>query len=215
MERGYLTSGVRVTVIVITGGIGAGKSLALDYFRSRGALVLYADDLAHSLLEPGAVAYDPIVSEFGSSVLDSSGRIDRSRLARAAFASASLTRKLNAIVHPALTRETEALLADLRERSDAPSVVAIEVPLLVEAPEFARLADVVLAIAANSELRLSRTAAAGMDAEDAARRLERQATDGQRERIADRVIVNEGTPEEFVSKLASFWDEMVASRGSA
>lgn len=201
-------------VIAVTGGIGAGKSLASEYFRSRGALVLNTDVLAHEQLEPETPAFDRIVEEFGPSVLDAAGRIDRAALARAAFGSADSAAALNAIVHPAVAREVELLLGVLRDQPDGPRIVVIEVPLLVEAPAFAKLSDVVLAVAADPELRLRRSVSAGRDAQDAADRLERQATDAERAQIADRVIVNEGTREEFASKLELFWNEMVATRGS-
>jgi len=198
-------------VVVVTGGIGAGKSLASERFRARGATAIDLDDLARPLLEPGTPTFDRIVAGFGASILDSHGRIDRAELARRAFSSAEATAKLNAIVHPALTIATKGLLEELSSRTESPQLVVVEVPLLVEAPEFAKLADVVLAVSADPELRLSRSVAWGREEADARARMARQASDAEREALADRVIVNEGTREEFLARIEAFADELVAS----
>lgn len=200
-------------VIVVTGGIGAGKSLAAEFFGARGALVIDADDIAHEQLRAGTAPFEQIVRDFGRGILDDAGAVDRAALAKRAFSSAELTARLNAIVHPAVTREAIRALNELADREDVPRVVVFEVPLLVEVPEIAALADVVLAIEAGQALRLGRAIAAGMDAEDAARRLERQATDDERAALADRVIVNDGTREQFFETLARFWDEVTADSG--
>ena len=124
-------------VIVVTGGIGSGKTTATQYFQSKGAFVLDLDQAAHRLLEQGSHPYDEIVRSFGAGVLDSASRIDRSALARVAFASRESCAQLNKIMHPAVAGDILARLSELSEQPDAPSVVVLEVPLLVEAPEFA------------------------------------------------------------------------------
>jgi dephospho-CoA kinase len=203
-----------MVVIAVTGGIGAGKSLASECFRTRGAAVIDLDDLSRPLLEPDTPTFDMVVAAFGASVLDAHGRIDRAELARRAFASDEATARLNAIMHPALTLATERILSELGAHADAPRLAVVEVPLLVEAPAFTKLANVVLAISANPDLRLRRSIAWGRDEADARARMARQATDAARAALADRVIVNEGTREEFAAQVEAFADELVSSRGA-
>jgi dephospho-CoA kinase len=203
-----------MVVIALTGGIGAGKSFASDCFRARGATVIDLDDLSRPLLDPATPTFDELVVAFGASVLDMHGRIDRAELARRAFESDEAAARLNAIMHPALTRATERILSELRGRPDALRFVVVEVPLLVEAPAFAKLADVVLAISANPDLRLKRSIAWGRGEADARARMARQASDAERAAIADHVIVNEGTREEFAAQIEAFADELVASHGT-
>ncbi len=201
-------------VIVVTGGIGSGKTTATEYFRSRGAVVLDLDRTAHSLLEPGNQPHSEIVEAFGPQVLDARGHIDRSALAETAFASKQSCAQLNAIMHPAVAEEVLARLGDLRKQDDPPRVVVLEVPLLVEAPLFADVADTILAVSAEEGMRIRRCIAFGRAEDDARARLACQATDAEREAIADRTISNEGTPEEFLAELERFWDEVVESRAA-
>lgn len=201
-------------VVVVTGGIGSGKSTATEYFRSKGALSLGLDEAAHALLEPGGSTFDAIVGAFGSEILDDEGRVDRARLATRAFADRGACSELNRIMHPAVAERINSRLDDLRGRPDAPSVVVLEVPLLVEAPAFASVADAVVAISADADVRVARCVAVGRSEQDARARLACQATDEEREALADRVIVNEGTQEEFRAELDRFWDEVVELRAA-
>lgn len=197
-------------VIAITGGLGAGKSAAARFFRKRGAIVFDLDRIARGLLQPGTEAFAKVVDEFGDTVVGADGQIDRGRLAAAAFAAPEAAARLNSAVHPQLYREVVPGLLDLRLLPSQPPVIVLEVPLLVEAPVFAESADVVLAIAAAEELRVSRAVAAGMSEADARARIACQATDDERARLADRVIVNDATLERFEAELERFWDEVVA-----
>jgi dephospho-CoA kinase len=196
-------------VIAITGGIGSGKTTATRYFRDKGAVVIDLDEIAHDLLEPGGEPYSAIVDEFGAGVLDASGRVDRPALAGIAFASEETCRRLNAITHPAVMREVLPNLTNLRLLPEPPRVVILEVPLLVEAPAFGEAADAVLAISADEELRLARCVRHGRSEADARARMACQATDAEREAIADWTIVNEGSLDELTSALDRFWDEVV------
>jgi dephospho-CoA kinase len=84
--------------------------------------------------------------------------------------------------------------------------VVIEVPLLVEAPVFKEMADQVLSIAAPEEMRLARAVAHGRDPADAIQRIRAQASDEERGRLADHVIVNDAGEQEFLGKLGRYWD---------
>lgn len=197
-------------VIALTGGIGAGKTTAAEVFRARGAVVLSLDDIAKRHLTPGMVVYDQIVAEFGAEVLTDGGVVDRGRLATVAFSSPERARRLNAIVHPAILREIGPGLRDMGLLLNPPRVVVLDVPLLVEAPVFGELAERVLAISASEEVRVRRAVAAGMDEADVRARIRCQATDAQREEMADDVIGNEGSLAEFQEALERYWDEVIA-----
>lgn len=205
---------IRMRILVVTGGLGAGKSTAAKYFTSRGATALDLDDVAARLMGPGSPLLDRIAEEFGADeVLLADGRLDRPALARLAFASAEATRRLNSIVHPAVAGEVGPALHELDMLPIKPEVVVLEVPLLVEAPVFREIADEVLAIVAPQELRLARAVARGMGERDASRRLRVQATDAQRAEMADDVIINSGTEAEFLDSLRDYWDAHFAAEG--
>jgi dephospho-CoA kinase len=165
--------------------------------------------VAKALLEPGAAAYEGVVGIFGPSITDRNGRIVHARLATEAFSSAEATERLDSIVHPLVVEEVRERLRAL-DGSGGSGVVVIDVPLLVEAPELAEMADVVLAIEAPATVRLDRCRRRGMAEEDALARMDRQAGDAERREIADDVVDNSGTVEDFAAQLDGFWEREVA-----
>ena len=194
-------------ILVLTGGLGAGKTTAARYFRSRGAVTLDLDELAAKVMSPGSEVLCRVAEEFGADeILLADGRLDRPALARAAFVSPADAARLDSIVHPAVLGEAHSEIARLRRLPEPPSVVVLEVPLLVEAPALAQIADRVLAIVAPEALRVSRAVTRGMGEAEARRRIRAQATDAERAQLADTVIINDGTREVFVEQLESFWD---------
>ena len=84
----------------LTGGIASGKSVVAAILRELGFPVLDADSISHKLMEPGQAAHDEIVQSFGADLADSSGRIDRQKLAAIVFADPAKLAHLNAILHP-------------------------------------------------------------------------------------------------------------------
>ena len=200
-------------LLVITGGIGAGKSTAAEYFRKSGAFVIDLDDVASRVLSPGSATLGAVAAAFGPGVLLADGRLDRPALARAAFASKATAQRLNALVHPAVTSELARELSELRTARETPALVVVEVPLLAEAPALAEVADAVLAIVAPQELRLERTVASGRAEPDARRRLAVQASDAERAALADVVIVNDADRESFLARLDRFRREHVVLGG--
>lgn len=200
-------------VLALTGGLGSGKSTAAEVFADRGAVVIDLDDIGKSLLEEAPAVRDRVIEEFGPEVRSDDGAVDRAALARLAFATEAATRKLNAIMHPAILAAVAGALDALALQGEPPQVVVLVVPLLAESPLFLEPVDAVLAISADEETRIARVLARGMSREDAENRLARQAGDAERREIADYVIDNEGTLEEFRAMVAEFWDTEIAPRG--
>lgn len=196
-------------ILVVTGGLGAGKSTASRYFASRGAVVLDLDEVAHRLLEPGTVIHARVVEAFGEGILDGHGRIDRAKLASVAFSSCEQAARLNAIMHPAVFREIGPGLTDIGLLQNPPAVVVLEVPMLVEAPDFLEFADLSVAVIAPEEVRVRRKVDDGMPEPDARARIACQASDEQRIRVADHVLVNASDPGTFERELARFWERVV------
>ncbi|MCK5218773.1 dephospho-CoA kinase, partial [bacterium] len=59
----------RAPVIIITGGIGSGKSTVAGVFKRLGARTIEVDRLARRLLKPGSGAWHEILWEFGGAKL--------------------------------------------------------------------------------------------------------------------------------------------------
>ncbi len=83
----------------LTGNIGSGKSTVCELFRVFGIPVFHADVEAKKLLDEKPVK-DPIVSLFGTRILNQAGEIDRKLLATVVFNDARKLDSLNKIIHP-------------------------------------------------------------------------------------------------------------------
>lgn len=199
-------------VLALTGGLGSGKSTAAQVFAERGAVVIDLDDVAKTILDEVPAVRDAMVAEFGPEILGENGRIDRARLAALAFASEEATQRMNSVSHPAVLATVAGALDALVLQATPPAVVVLVIPLLAESPLFLEPVDAILAISSHEEARLERAVARGMSREDAERRCARQAGDAERREIADYVIENDGTLDEFREAVAGFWDNEIAPR---
>src|SRR5262249_11483276 len=86
-RRGRLNEGMeRMLRIGVAGGLASGKSSVAAILRGLGAVVFDADEIVKNLYEPGGAGANAARELFGDAVLDSSERIDRSRIAAIVFA---------------------------------------------------------------------------------------------------------------------------------
>jgi dephospho-CoA kinase len=191
-------------LVGLTGGIGAGKSTVAEMLQRRGAVVVDADDLARRAVEPGTSGYARVRDAFGD-ILTSIGEIDRERLAQVVFADAQARRTLESIVHPEVARLFTEAIEPYRNTD---RIVVYVVPLLVErALEDAF--DVIVAVAADPELRVARLISARpMSEKDVRDRMSAQLSDQERERAAHVVIRNEGSVEDLDGAVADLWDDL-------
>jgi dephospho-CoA kinase len=203
----------------LTGGLGSGKSTVAALFAAHGAQVLQSDAIGRELMEPGQDGYAKIVAHFGKDVVLSDGRLDRSALARIAFAE-DRAEELNAIIHPAVISRQRDLIEDIARRNPA-AVVMVESALifetahggaewqqrfdrmiLVTAPEEAKIARFVRRCAGDD--KLTEAQQAEFEAE-AIRRLDRQMPDEQKMALCDYVLTNDGAVTELEWQVDQLW----------
>jgi dephospho-CoA kinase len=156
----------------LTGGIASGKSAVAAMLREMGFPVLDADAVAHKLIEPGQPAHQEVLRKFGADLANSSGRVDRARLASIVFADPAKLAQLNAIVHP---RVEQMMLQQFVEwqRVGIRDAVFIEAALLIEAGFTSHLEGLVVAWC-RPEQQLARLLARGMSEGEAKQRLAAQ-----------------------------------------
>jgi dephospho-CoA kinase len=188
----------------LTGGIASGKSAVAAMLREMGFAVLDADSLAHKLIEPGQPAYDEVVQEFGDSITDPTGRIDRSKLSAIVFADRAKLDRLNAIVHP---RVAEVIFSQFEvwRRSGVRDAVFVEAALLVESGIHERL-DGLVVVWCKPEQQVERLLARGLSETEARRRIAAQLPVEEKLRLAAEKIDSSGSLEETrrqVEALAS------------
>lgn len=201
-------------VLGVTGGIGSGKTTAARLFGELGATVIDLDDLAKKLIAAGGPLVKDVIAAFGPEVAGPDGGVDTQALAGRAFASPDASRRLDRIVHPGVHAAAAGAIDMLGEMPEPPSVIVIDVPLLVEAPEFFDLLDGVLVVSADEDQRVARLLERGMSEDDVRARIALQASDAERRDIADWTVENDDDKTSFESLLVSWWDLEMAGRDS-
>ena len=193
-------------VIALTGGIGCGKSLAVQYFAELGALVIDADQLARAAIERGSAGFDEVVTLFGDSILKD-GNIDRRALGEIIFKDPKSKVALENVVHPFVRKEFEEAVASLK----GDQVLVYEIPLLFETNAHERF-DLVITVESEMENRVARLRGRGMHISEIEGRIAAQATREQRIGIADFLIENDGTEDELLRQVENIWDSLHDSK---
>jgi len=200
----------------ITGGLACGKTTVLHMFAELPhTATLSADEVVHQLYEPGEPVHQQVVAEFGRGILDAEGRIDRRKLADAAFHGPERRKKLEGIVHPAVI---DYELAWMRGEEDDPQtqLAVIEVPLLFEARSEGKFQKTI-AVTCAPEKKLERFRARHpeLGEADARRELERrmasQLPDAEKARRATFVIDNSGSVADTRAQVKKIYDELLAA----
>ncbi len=188
----------------LTGGIGSGKSTVARMFAERGAVIVDADQIARDIVEPGGLALQALVAEFGSGILQPNGTLSRGELARIAFSDPDATARLNAIMHPLIRAESERQLSAQPDST----IVVYDMPLLVESGQDA-VVDVVVVVDVPEEIQLDRAIdLRGLDEEDVRRRMSLQASREERLAAADFVIDNSSDLVLTALQVDDVWDRI-------
>lgn len=197
--------------IGLTGGLASGKSTVAKLLSEAGFQVVDADELVAQLYAPGQPGARAVAAIFGANYLSKGGAVDKPRLARLVFADDAARARLEAAIHPLV----RAFFSRLWSTADDPTDLAharlrpivLEATRLVEAgyaPDF----DLIVTVEAAPEIRLERAVARGLPREEALRRLAAQGDGASRRAAAQRVIENNGTPEELRAQVASLVAEI-------
>ena len=197
----------RPIAVAITGGIGAGKSTALDAFRAHGAATVSSDEIVHHLLAADDDVRDAIVERLGEGVLGDDGRPDRGRIAQAVFGDREQLAWLEGLLHPLVSREYLTWREQLAELDDPPRVCVTEVPLLYEVGAQERF-DKVIVITAPKALREQRRRVP-RDDRDA-----RLLPDREKVRQADYHYANTGTFEDLLDWVREVMAGLDAEAGA-
>jgi len=196
-----------VLAVAITGGIGAGKSTALDAFRAHGAATVSSDEIVHHLVAGDEAVRDALVERLGPDILGEDGRPDRSRIADAVFGDPKQLAWLEGLLHPLVSREYLTWREQLAQLDDPPRVCVTEVPLLYEVGAQDRF-DKVIVITAPRALREQRRRVARDDREA------RLLPDREKVRRADYHYVNTGTFEDMFEWVGGVMTELEAGAGA-
>ena len=184
--------------VLLTGGIGAGKSSVGELLRARGALVIDADAIGHQVLEPGGAAHAQVAETWPSAVVD--GVIDRTRLADIVFGDHAELARLEGFTHVAIRRQIAAMIEASTEK-----VVVVEVPLLAD---FMGAGWFRVVVDADPDVRMSRLRQRGMHRSDVTRRMSAQPARAAWLASTNAVLENSGDPEALAAQVDALWGKL-------
>ena len=181
-------SSVKKPIIGILGGIGSGKSSVAAEFGRLGCAIIDADHIAGELLGEHSVRQS-VIEAFGDIVFDSSGQIDRRKLADIVFADAAKLSLLNQLIHPLVLKRVEQLIEVYNRQSGVVGIV-LDMPLLAEVG-WAERCDRLIFVDCDLRLRAKRAKKAGICGENELKKRENfQISLDKKVEMADNVINN-------------------------
>jgi dephospho-CoA kinase len=201
----------------LTGGLAGGKTTVAQMFSARGVHVMFADEVARELMQPGRAVYDEVVEHFGDSIVNPDKTINRSRLAEVVFGTNRIE-ELNRIVHPAVRVRMEQWIKEMSE-FDPHGILMYEAALILEAG-VGKYFDKLIVVTSSPQQKLERFAARARgstdvdDAQrakalrDAERRLGAQLSEEEKMAAADYVIDNSGTLTETERQVSEVFKEL-------
>ena len=193
-------------VIGILGGIGSGKSTIAAEFAQLGCKVIDADRIAHKLLDEIPVR-EKVAGLFGQSVLDSSGKINRKKLAEAVFADNQMLESLNRIIHPQVLQRTQELISKFNGQNQVKAIV-LDMPLLVEVG-WHKKCDKLIFVNCEKNLRLERAKKMGFDENQIKIRENFQISLDNKESLADNTIENNSDFSAIVRQVTEIFSYIV------
>lgn len=197
-------------IIGLTGGIACGKSSVSAILKQKGAAVIDADKISHSLAEPGGMLYEMYVQHFGKDVLQD-GVLDRGKIADIIYTDPKEKEWIDSKSHPVIACEMAKQLNAAMAESSAPAVI-LDVPLLFESG-WQKYSDVVWTVATKRDVQIERIIKRdGLSREEAEKRIDAQMPLDEKCRLADIVINNDGTEAELRQEVDSLWDSILGVR---
>jgi len=188
-------------VIGITGGVGSGKSLVLEYLKENYPCRIYiADKIANDIKEPGSKINEKLVELLGDEILNEDGSVNKPVMAAKMFASEELTKKVNEIIHPAV-KDYLVDSIESAKKDENIKYVFIEAALLIEAG-YKDILDEIWYVRRPSDERFkSLSDSRGYTLEKTKSIMDKQLSDGDFAKNSDRIIENDGTIDELYGKV--------------
>ncbi len=137
--------------VIVTGGIGSGKSAVCALLRKRGIPVYDSDSRVKELYKSRRNLVPRLEKALGCPLRQADGTLDKARLSALIFSDEAARETLESIVYPILLKDFQLW----RGRQEAPFVV-LESAIILSKPIFDGLADAVVLVDAPRELRIRR-----------------------------------------------------------
>lgn len=191
--------------IGLTGSIGCGKSSLSNVLKKHNIPIIDADIKGREIYDNKELL-NKIENEFGSSVINEDGTLNRKNLGKIVFSDDAKLEKLNSLTHPAIRKMIKDDLDKYEKIGEKMAV--IDAALLIEG-DFMSMLDLVVVVTCSEDVQLKRvTLRDNCSEEEAMGRIKSQMPQEEKVKYADFVIDNSGTlnqleikAEELIRKL--------------
>lgn len=194
-------------ILGITGGMGTGKTTAAKMFADFGAKVIDADKIAHSVVKPGSGAWRKLISVFGKEIITEGGKINRRKVAEIVFQKEpDRLKELNSIIHPEVV---DIILKRMQDaKLSGTDVVVIDAPLLIEAG-LSAVIDRLVVVSTGRKIQEKRSSIQHkLSLKEIRARISSQLSLAEKEKKADYVIDNNGSPDNTRKQVEKIWREI-------
>jgi dephospho-CoA kinase len=175
-------------IIGVTGGIGSGKTLICQAFKSIGIPVFHADFESKNILENNISAQQEILEAFGKEAF-TADKPDRKKIASIVFNNPTKLAQLNAILHP----KVRTHFADWTKKNAHQPYVIQEAAILFETGLWQQF-DKTILVTAPLEERINRVILRDKTNKEAiVQRINNQWTDEKKAELASFIIHNSNT----------------------
>lgn len=191
--------------IALTGGIATGKSTVAKLFMDLGAVLIDADQAAREVVQPGSSCLEALHRILGPECFYEDGQINRRKVREGIIQDAALRAKVNAVLHPAISRVMEAQWQESLRMNPNRSVI-FDIPLLFEA-DLARHFDTIILVYAPAEVQIERLMSRDhLSREEARNTLEMQLPIEEKRNLAGIIIDNSGELEKTRKQVLEVWE---------
>lgn len=194
-------------IIGLTGGIGSGKSTAARFLVELGAEVTDLDKVGNEALQKGKKAYKEALEEFGETILDKNGEIDRAKLGKIVFKDRESLNRLNKIVHPEIDKTVAEKTKECRRRGV--KLLVLEAAAMLEAEKTWQVDEIWVTIAPEKAALERLKQRPGFNEADAKARINSQMTNEERIKRAKVIINNDGTLNQLKNQVKTEWDKLL------
>lgn len=189
-------------IVGLTGGIGSGKSTAVDAFRVLGIPIIDADKIAKDMVEPGSKALVELADHFGEQVLTGQGALDRQQLKKIIFEDDDALQKVEDILHPRIKKEIQDQISKTTETSSAAYLI-VDIPLLVE-KNYQEMFDRIIVVDSLPEQQIERVSQRdNLSSSQIKNILKAQASREERIKHATHILDNSETPDYLQEQIKS------------
>lgn len=158
-----------MVTILVTGGIGSGKTEVSRVLSESGIPVYDSDSAVHRLYREDKALRSSVAEAFGQEVVTPEG-VNRTVLSKIVFSSSASLERLESIVYPALLKDFRSWQNGLDS-----AYSAMESAIAFEKPVFKDIFDFIIFVDAPEEERIARVCGRdGISAEDVHRRMASQ-----------------------------------------